>query len=201
MIEGLGPQSPVAMAAFDLADNTVSAPIAGPTGGVLFYVSGKQDSYLPKLDEVRSRVRDDVIQDRAVTLARQRAEALAAQLKTAPNFQAAAKAAGLEAVTTNPIARDGGHPEHRPQPRNRGGGVFVAGGNGQRRDRTPQGAAIVKVASRQDVSAADYAMAKDKFRIEMLSERRARFYQAYMEKARAKMKIDIDPEALKRAIG
>ena len=35
----------------------------------------------------------------------------------------------------------------------------------------------------------------------MLSERRARFYQAYMEKARAKMKIDIDPEALKRAIG
>jgi len=67
--------------------------------------------------------------------------------------------------------------------------------------QTPQGAAIVKVASRQDVSAADYAMAKDKFRIEMLSERRARFYQAYMEKARAKMKIDIDTEAVKRAIG
>ena len=66
---------------------------------------------------------------------------------------------------------------------------------------TPQGAAIVKVASRQDVSTADYAMAKDKFRIECSSERRARFYQTYMEKARAKMKIDIDPEALKRAIG
>ncbi len=134
MIEGLGPQSQVSMAAFDQADNTVSAPIPGPTGVVLFYVSAKQDSYVPKLDEVRSRVRDDVIQDRAMTLARQRAEALAAQLKTAANFQAAAKAAGLEAVTTNPIAREGGHPEHRPQPRNRGGGVFVAGGDGQRRD-------------------------------------------------------------------
>ena len=44
-------------------------------------------------------------------------------------------------------------------------------------------------------------MAKEKFQLEMLSERRARFYQAYMEKARAKMKIDVDPEALKRAIG
>ena len=54
------------MAAFDLADNTVSAPIPGPTGRVVFYVSGKQDSYVPKLDEVRSRVRDDVIQERAV---------------------------------------------------------------------------------------------------------------------------------------
>ena len=66
---------------------------------------------------------------------------------------------------------------------------------------TPQGAAVVRVASRQDVSPADYAMAKDKFKMEVLSERRARFYQAYMEKARAKMKIDVDPEALKRAIG
>jgi hypothetical protein len=44
-------------------------------------------------------------------------------------------------------------------------------------------------------------MAKDKFRLEFLSERRARFYQTYMEKARAKMKIEIDAEALKRAIG
>ena len=37
-------------------------------------------------------------------------------------------------------------------------------------------------------------MAKDKFRIEVLNERRGRFYQTYMEKARAKMKIDVDPE-------
>jgi hypothetical protein len=59
----------------------------------------------------------------------------------------------------------------------------------------------VKVASRQDVSPADFAMAKDKFRMEMLGERRSRFYQTYMEKARTKMKIDIDPEALKRAVG
>ena len=69
------------------------------------------------------------------------------------------------------------------------------------RSRHPQGAAIVRVASRQDVSAADYAMAKDKFRMEMLGERRSRFYQTYMEKARTKMKIDVDPEALKRAVG
>ena len=107
MIEGLGPQSPASMAAFDLAENTVSEPIVGPTGRVIFYVSGRQDSYLPKLDEVRSRVRDDVIQERSVALAKQRADVLATQLKTAANFQAAAKAAGLEAVTTDPIARDG----------------------------------------------------------------------------------------------
>jgi peptidyl-prolyl cis-trans isomerase D len=201
MIDGLGPQSPVSMAAFDLADNAVSAPIDGPTGRVVFYVSSKQDAYVPKLDEVRSRVRDDVIQDRAMALARQRADGLAAQLKGAANFQAAAKAAGLEAVTTDPIARDAVIPNIGRSPEIETVAFSSAAGTVSNAISTPQGAAIVKVASRQDVSPADYSMAKDKFRVELLSERRARFYQAYMEKARAKMKIDVDPEALKRAIG
>ena len=201
MIEGLGPQSPVSMAAFDVAENTVSQPIAGPTGHVIFYVSGKQDSYVPKLDEVRSRVRDDVIQERAVTLAKQRAEVLAAQLKTAPNFQAAAKAAGFEAVTTNPIARDGVIPNIGRSPEIEAVAFSSPVGTVTNAIPTPQGAAVVRVASKQDVSAADFAMAKDKFRMEILGERRSRFYQTYMEKARTKMKIDIDPDAIKRAIG
>ena len=201
MIEGLGPQSPVSMAAFDLADNVVSEPVAGPTGRVIFYVSGKQDSYLPKLDEVRSRVRDDVIQERSVALAKQRADALAAQLKTAANFQAAAKAAGLEAVTTNPITRNSVIPNIGRSPEIETVAFSSPVGTVSNAISTPQGAAIVKVASRQDVGAADFAMAKDKFRMELLGERRSRFYQTYMEKARTKMKIDIDPEALKRAIG
>jgi peptidyl-prolyl cis-trans isomerase D len=201
MVEGLGPQSPVSMAAFDVAENTVSQPIAGPTGHVIFYVSGKQDSYVPKLDEVRSRVRDDVIQERAVTLAKQRAETLAAQLKTASNFQAAAKAAGLEAVTTNPIARDGVIPNIGRSPEIEAVAFSSPVGTVSNAIATPQGAAIVRVASKQDVSPADFAMAKDKFRMEILGERRSRFYQTYMEKARTKMKIDIDPDAIKRAIG
>ena len=201
MIEGLGPQSPVSMAAFDLAENTVSEPLTGPTGRVIFYVSGKQDSYLPKLDEVRSQVRDDVIQERSVALAKQRADALAAQLKSASNFQTAAKSAGLEAVTTNPITRDGVIPNIGRSPEIEAFAFASPVGTVSNAIPTPQGAAIVKVASRQEVGAADFAMAKDKFRMEMLGERRSRFYQTYMEKARTKMKIDIDPEALKRAIG
>lgn len=201
MIEGLGPQSPVSMAAFDLAENTVSEPIPGPTGRVIFYVSGRQESYLPKLDEVRSQVRDDVIQERAVTLAKQRADELAAKLKGASNFGAVAKAAGLEAVTTDPITRDSVIPNIGRSPEIEAVAFSSPVGSVSDAISTPQGAAIVKVASRQDVSPADFAMAKDKFRMEMLGERRSRFYQSYMEKAREKIKIDVDPEALKRAIG
>jgi parvulin-like peptidyl-prolyl isomerase len=146
-------------------------------------------------------VRDDVIQDRAVVLAKQRADALAAQLKTAANFQAAAKAAGIEAVTTDAITRNGVIPNIGRSPEIEAVAFSSPVGSVSDAISTPQGAAIVRVASRQDVSAADFAMAKDKFRMEMLGERRSRFYQTYMEKARTKMKIDVDAEAVKRAIG
>jgi peptidyl-prolyl cis-trans isomerase D len=201
VIEGLGPQSPVSMQAFDLPDNTVSAPVVGPTGRVIFTVTGKQESYLPKLDEVRSRVRDDVIQAKAVQLAMARADELAAQLKKAPNFQAAAKSAGLAAVTSAPLSRNAVIPNIGRSPAIEAVAFSSAPGTVSDAISTPQGAAIVRVASRQDVSPADFAMARDKFRSELLNERRNRFYQAYMEKAREKMRIEINQEALKRALG
>jgi peptidyl-prolyl cis-trans isomerase D len=201
LIEQLGPQSPVASAAFDLADNAISAPIVTPMGRVLFYVSGKRDAFVPKLEEVRAQVRDDLIQTRAVALAKQRADQLATQLKAAPDFQAAAKAAGLEAVTTEPLTRDAVIPNIGKSPEIDAVAFSLPVGSVSDAINTAQGAAIVKVVSRPGVAPADFAMGKEKFRSEILNERRSRFYQAYMEKARARMKIDIDAEALKRAIG
>jgi hypothetical protein len=51
------------------------------------------------------------------------------------------------------------------------------------------------------VTPADFAAGRDKLRADVLNERRSRFYQAYMEKAREKMKIDINQDAVKRAVG
>ncbi len=201
MITALGPQSPVTQMAFQLDDNKVSEPVPGPLGHVIFYVSGKKAPYVPSLEEVRGKVRDDLIQERAVALAKQKASTLAAQLKTASNFQAAAKAAGLEAVTTQPLARDAVIPNIGKSAEIDRIAFSLPVGGVSDAITTPQGAAIIRVASRPEVTPADYAMAKDKFRADVLNERRMRFYQTYMEKARAKMKIDVNDEALRRAIG
>jgi peptidyl-prolyl cis-trans isomerase D len=200
MIDALGPQSPASVAAFTLADNTVSEPIATPIGRIIFYVSGKHESYVPKLDEARSKVRDDLIQARAVELAKKKAGETAAQLKSAPDFQKAAKAAGLEAVTTPALTRDAVIPNIGKSPEVDAVAFSLPVGGVSGAIVTDQGAAIVKLDSKQEVSAADFAAARDKFRIDTLNARRSRFYQAYMEKARAKMKIDINAEALKRAM-
>jgi parvulin-like peptidyl-prolyl isomerase len=201
MLAELGPQSPVSALAFQQADNAVSEPITVPTGRVIFYVSAKQASYVPKLEEVRAKVRDDLIQARAVDLAKKKANEVAAQLKTAPDFGKGAKAAGLDAVVSQPLARDSVIPNIGKSPEVDAVAFALPVGGVSGAIVTPQGAAIIKVDAKQSVSPAEFASAKDKFRVEALNARRQRFYQSYMDKARAKMKIDIDNDALKRAIG
>jgi peptidyl-prolyl cis-trans isomerase D len=201
MIDALGPQSQASVTAFTMADNTVSGPIAGPLGRVVFYVSGKRDSYVPSFDEVRSRVRDDMIQARAAELAKKKADEVAAQLKSAPDFEKAAKAAGYDAVATQPLAREGVIPNIGRSPEIDAAAFALPVGGVSNAIGTPQGAAVVKVVSKQDVTPAAFAAARDTFKAETLNTRRSRFYQSYMDKVRAKMKIDINTEAVKRAIG
>ena len=59
---------------------------------------------MPKLDEVKAKVRDDVLKQKAVDAARQKAAAIAAQLKSR-RLRRPRKAAGLEVKTTELIAR------------------------------------------------------------------------------------------------
>ena len=51
-----------------------------------------------------------------------------------------------------------------------------------------------------EVSADEWNNNKDRFREEVLSDRRNRFFSAYMSKAKQKMKIEVNREALQRAV-
>ena len=93
-VPGLGAAPQVSAAAFDLQDNSVSEALASPRGPVFITVSGKKEPYTPTLDEVKDRVREDLIRTKSTDLSRQRASAIAAQLKSASDFAAAAKALG-----------------------------------------------------------------------------------------------------------
>ncbi len=45
------------------------------------------------------------------------------------------------------------------------------------------------------------AGAKDTFRQELLNDRRNRFFSAYMTKAKEKMRIEVNRDALQRLVG
>ena len=164
--------------------------------------SAKQDPYVPKLDEVKDRVRDEVVKQKARELGQQKAAELAAKLKGAPDFEKAAKAAGVEAKTTELITRDSPIPD-----------LGVAPAVDEAAFTLPVGAVSDPIATdhghgdRQGAREAGSRRRPSWRRTRTASakscsaDRRNRFFSAYMVKAKQKMKIEVNREALQRVVG
>ena len=58
----------------------------------------------------------------------------------------------------------------------------------------------MKVLEKQETTPADFAAQKDKFREDLLTDRRNRFFGAYMVKAKQRMKISVNRDAVQKAI-
>ena len=156
---------------------------------------------MPKFDEVKDKVREVVIKDRARELSRKKATDLAARLKGATDFAAAAKAAGVEAKTTEFLTRDQPVPDLGEAPGVLEAAFKLNNGGVTEPIATDNGTAIVKVVEKTLVTPEDFNAQKDTFRDQLLADRRARFFSAYMQKAKEKMKIEVNREALQRVIG
>jgi len=198
-IMGLGPSPEAAARAFDLKIGDVSTALRASRGFVFVTPTAKQDAYVPKLDEVKDRVRDEVIKLKARDLAREKAAEVVAKLKGAADFDKAAKAAGVEAKTTDSITRDAPIPALGNAPGVTDAAFKMTVGSVSDPITTDTGAAIVKLVEKQESTPSDYAAAKDKFREDVLTDRRNRFFGAYMVKAKQRMKIQVNREALQRA--
>jgi peptidyl-prolyl cis-trans isomerase D len=194
-IAGIGMAPAVGQGAFQMKQGEVSEPIRTPTGFAFITVTGKQDPYIPKLDEVKTKVREDVLKQKAVEAARQKAAAVDAQMKSG-DFDKAAKAAGLEVKTTDLIARGAPIGDAGVSPALEDKAFSLPAGSVSDAVVTDNGAAIVKVVERKNIDQAEFAKQKDSLRTELLNERKQKFFSAYMAKARQRMKININRETI-----
>ncbi len=198
-ILGLGQSPEAASKAFDMKQGDVAGPMRASRGFVFETLVAKQDPYVPKIDEVKERVREEVIKQKARDLSQQKATEIASKLKAAPDFEKAAKAAGLEAKTTELIARESPIPDLGVAKAVEDAAFKLDVGGVSDAIVTDNGTAVVKVLDKQLVTPADWTSAKDRFREELLTDRRNRFFGAYMVKAKQKMKIEVNRETLQRA--
>lgn len=194
-IAGLGMAPAVAERAFEMKDGEVSDAIQTSQGFAFITVTGTQPERMPALDEVKAQVRDDVIRNKAADTARARAAELAAKMKSG-SFEAAAKSAGLDVITTEEIPRGSPIGEAGISPAIDAVAFKLPAGSVSEPIRTENGAAVVKVLERKDVTPEEIAAGKGSLRDEMLNERRGRFYSAYMSKAREKMRINTNQAVL-----
>ena len=199
-ILGLGPAPEAANKAFDMKQGEVAGPLRASRGFVFETMVAKQDPYVPKVEEVKERVRDEVIKQKARDASKAKAAEIAAKLKAAGDFEKAAKAAGLEAKTTDLIAQDAPIPDLGNAPAVTEAAFKLPQGAVSDPIATDNGTAVVKVLEKKEVANEEWTTSKDKFREELLTDRRNRFFSAYMGKAKQKMKIEVNRESLQRAV-
>jgi peptidyl-prolyl cis-trans isomerase D len=200
-IQGVGPQPELASRLFAINQGEVTPAMRVATGWVFGTVTGRQDAYLPKLDEVRARVSDDLKIEKAAELVKQRAPALATELKSAKDFAAAAKRAGLEVKTTDLIARGAAVPDLGISEAVDAAAFSLPPGGVSDAIATPTATAVVRVAEKVNVTDAEIELGRDQLRDELVNQRRDKFFGAYMQKAKQALTITVRDEVLARVTG
>ena len=125
---------------------------------------------------------------------------MATALKSAPDFAAAAKAQGLEAKSTELIARESALPDVgvSTQVDKVAFGLPVGGVSDP--IVTDSGTVIVKVLEKDDVTADEFGTAREQFRTEYVNERRSRFFTAYMAKVKEKLNVEVKSDVVTRVV-
>lgn len=197
----LGASPQITNELFELGDGESSGAFRVARGYAFAFVTGKLEPSIPPMDEVKDRVREDVTKEKASALSKERAVALAATLKTAGDFAAAAKKAGVEAKTSEFVARGTALPDVGLNATVEDTVFSMKVGEVSDPINTLDGTTIVKVLERQDVTSEQLQVSRDAVRQELLGQRRGQFLTAYMMKAKQKMRIELNQQAMQRLFG
>lgn len=200
-ILGLGPSPQAAAEAFALKAGEVSGAIRVSRGYAFITTVGTQAPRLPSLDEVKERVKEDVTKAKARDLALEKAKALAAALKGSGDLAKAAKAAGVDVKTTELVARESPLPEIGVSPQVDAAAFALPAGATSDAIATDNAVVVVKVVEHKQPTPAEFAADRDRLREEMLNDRRGRFFAAYMQKVKAKMKIEVNRQNVQKVVG
>jgi peptidyl-prolyl cis-trans isomerase D len=200
-IQGIGSQPELSGRLFGMKEGEVTPAMRVSTGWVFAAVTGRQDAYIPKVDEVKTKVADDLKADKAADMARARASAIATELKTTKDFAATAKKYNLEVKSTELIARGSAIPDLGISEAIDAAAFALPQGGVSDAIITPQGTAIVRVSEKVAVTDSEIEGGKDQLREELVNERRDKFFGAYMQKAKTGLKITTREDMLARITG
>ena len=200
-ILGVGSAPEMTARAFEMKAGEVSGALRTGRGFAFETLTARQDPYIPKVEEVKERVREELLKQRAREFAKRKATDLSAKLKGTSDFEKVVKASGFDAKTTELLTRDSPIPDLGVASEVMDAAFKLPSGGVSDPITTDTGVAIIKVLEKQEITPSDLSSNKDSFREDLLADRRNRFFSAYMIKAKQKMQIEVNREALKRAVG
>lgn len=179
----------------------VGAPIRTDLGYVVLSVKDILPSHPATLAEVHDRVASDYRHEKAVTLAKDRAEELVKRAKSGENFAAAAKALGLEVKTSELLSRTSSIPDVGSAKQ------FAAAFSlpvGQTGEPLPLGQnwAIYRIAQHDPVNLDDFDKQKAKIEEQVLQRKRQTAYELFRAALKTRLQqegqLQYNAENLKR---
>jgi peptidyl-prolyl cis-trans isomerase D len=200
-ILGLGPVPQVNAEAFALKVGEVSPAVQTARGYVFLTPIATEAPRLPTLDEVKERVKEDVTKQKAEAVAREKALAMVASLKGGDDLAKAAKSAGVEIKTTELVPRDSPLPDIGVSPQVDAVAFGLPAGAVSAPIDTDNAVVVVKVVEHKQPTPFEVAAGRAQLRDDMLNDRRNRFFASYMQKVKAKMKIEVNSENLQKVVG
>ena len=179
----------------------VSAPIHTDLGYVVLSVKDIQPSHPATLAEVRDRVMSDYRHEKAVEMAKTRADELAKRAKSGENFSAAAQALGLTMKTSDAISRTGSIPDVGSAKQFPSAFTMPVGQTG---DPIPLGQnwAVYRVAQHDPINQDDFDKQKAKIEEQVLQRKRQTAYDLFRTALKTRLQqeglLQYNAENLKR---
>jgi peptidyl-prolyl cis-trans isomerase D len=195
-VEGVGRVPDATNAIFALPNGGVSAPVKVPEGYAIFRLLETEASRLQPLAEVRSQVVLTVRREKAQAAAQAKARQLVDRLRAGQDPKALARQDGITAGETSAFSRGEPLPDRElaaaigtialelPE-----GGVGGPAGGGR-------GFYAVKVVAREHPDPAEFEKARPELEKQLLEQKRARAWQAWLAALRANAKIEINRKVL-----
>jgi peptidyl-prolyl cis-trans isomerase D len=199
-LSGLGYAPAVAAAAFTMEKDKVSSQLRTNQGFAFIALTEIKPPTIPALDEVKDRVRNDVIRIKALELAKTKAASMS-QAAQKGSFAAATKAAGGDLKTTEMVTRGTTYPEVGLNTAIDDAVFRLPKGGTSAPISTDNAVVVAHVIDKADVAADALAKERVNTTNQMIQTRRQEFFAAYMAKAKQKMKITFHDAAIKTVFG
>jgi len=184
---------------FRLQQGQVSTPIQTDRGYVVLALKSIAPSHPGTFDEERAKVLADVKRAKAVELAKSKADDLLKRVKSGEKLDSAAKALGLEAKTSELIARTGNIPGIGSGKQFSAAFQLKAGEVGAPQSVGPNWL-VYRVAAKSEANLEDFEKQKKELTNQVLQEKRELAFEAFRTALDARMKkegkLKIMPEKL-----
>jgi peptidyl-prolyl cis-trans isomerase D len=187
---------------FALKPGELSLPIHTDRGYLVLSLKQDFPAHQGTLDEVRDKVVADLKQEKASAEAKSKAEELAKRTKAGEKFDAAAKALGLEAKTSDEFARDGSLPNVATGKQLSAAFQMKVGDVGA---PISLGAnwLVYRVVDRQEPNPQDFDKQKKQITDSLLQQKRAMAFKAFQtaleDRLKKEKKLVLMPEKLRSA--